>query len=153
MAKFNKEIALHKQEIASNYMEAKRYMEETCSLCNKAGYCDENRCPIMHQHNLTLLLLEAKAIAEKKEALGDFEVHTRHHSPESLKRMRCLRLATTVYNEAVRREASIDTLMLLDDISVQLELEEYDLVIMLLEQHKAFKLANKFRKIIEGGNE
>ena len=67
--------------------------------------------------------------------------------------MRCLRLATRVYDEAVRREASVDTLLLLDDISVQLELEEYELVIMLLEQHKAFKLANEFRKIISGGNE
>ena len=151
--KFSKEIALRKQETASNYMEAKRFMEETCSLCNKAGYCDESRCPIMRQHNLTLILLEAKAIAEKKEALGDFEVHTRHHSPESLKRMRCLRLATRVYDEAVCREASVDTLLLLDDISVQLELEEYELVIMLLEQHKAFKLANEFRKIISGGND
>ncbi len=153
MARFNKEIALRKQETASNYMEAKRFMEETCSLCNKAGYCEERRCPIMQQHNIKLMLLEAESIAKNKKAIGDFEVHTRHHDANTLKRMRCLRLATRLYDEAVRREAPYDVLLLLDDISVQLELEEYELVIMLLEQHKAFKLSNEFRKIIEGGKD
>lgn len=152
MAKFSKESALHKQEVARTSEEAIANFESSCNLCNKQGVCVERFCDIWKAHQIKLILLEAEALAKDKPA-HEFEIHTKHHSPETLRKMRALRLATRLYNKAKDKKMSEEVLLLLDEISIQLELEQYEYVLILLDTPKTQKMRTAFERIIKGGDE
>lgn len=152
MAKFSKEGALHKQEVARTPEEAIASFESSCSLCNRQGVCVERFRDIWKARQIKLILLEAEALAKDKPA-HEFEVRTKHHSPETLRKMRALRLATRLYNKAKDKKMSEEVLLLLDEISIQIELEQYEYVLILLDTPKTQKMREAFERIIKGGDE
>lgn len=48
------------QETAETTAQAVRYMKNSCGMCNKAAFCDEQYCPVMKAHKTRMVYLEAK---------------------------------------------------------------------------------------------
>lgn len=48
------------QETAETTAQAVRYMKNSCGMCNKAAFCDEQCCPVMKAHKTRMVYLEAK---------------------------------------------------------------------------------------------
>ena len=53
------------QETAETTAQAVRYLKNSCGMCNKAAFCDEQYCPVMKAHKTRMVYLEAK----EREAL------------------------------------------------------------------------------------
>lgn len=57
---FSKAKAIELQETAETTAQAVRYMKNSCGMCNKAAFCDEQYCPVMKAHKTRMVYLEAK---------------------------------------------------------------------------------------------
>lgn len=48
------------QETAETTAQAVRYLKNSCGMCNKQAFCDEDRCPVMKAHKTRMVYLESK---------------------------------------------------------------------------------------------
>lgn len=48
------------QETAETTAQAVRYLKNSCGMCNKQAFCDEDMCPVMKAHKTRMVYLEAK---------------------------------------------------------------------------------------------
>ena len=76
---FSKSRAIELQDTAKTVKELDERFERSCSICPKAGYCDENKCFVAQTHNTKREVLKFRElIAEGKIKAPSTEiVHTR----------------------------------------------------------------------------
>lgn len=141
------EVALHKQETATSIEEAVRALKYTCGRCNRAGWCNESRCPVVQAHEARKRYLEFLAFsATQGHSQGIKIIHTRKYDidPEKRCKQLSLKMLNRCYEKANRRLE-----IALDNASVQLELGDYNNVVIILKKAKLDPVAERIESYVD----
>lgn len=135
------EIGMWLQATAKTVEEADERFESSCNRCNKPN-CNENECPIAKAYNTRLAAIEGE------KGKGRIIIHTtrkyKKSSPETIAKKAALTYLTKISKVCTSRKK----ILIIDDASVMVELEEFTMAYWILKNGKLPKTAEKVMEII-----
>ena len=131
---FSKNRAIDLQDTAKTIKELNERFERSCTLCPKAGRCDENKCFVAQTHYLKKEMLEFKQlVAEGKVQPPTTEmIHTRkYQKSERFDKGLVQRLLTIALKKTdVRKQR-----LAIDQASVFIEMDDYKNAYIVLKRN------------------
>ena len=134
------------QTTAKTAEDAKERFDSSCTRCNKQAVCKEQLCPIYKAHQTRLLILETN-----QQSRPVVYITTRKYKKATLEvkmKKRLLNFLTRLANTTTNRKLEL----ILDDVSVRVELQEYALGLYILESKKLVKTAARYKAIMQEYN-
>lgn len=131
---FSKTRAIELQDTAQTVPEADMRFEMSCSICPKAGYCDESKCFVAQTHYLKKEVLEFKQlVVEGKVQPPTTEiVHTRkYQKSERFGKGLMQRLLTIALKKTDIRKQRLA----IDQASVFIEMDDYKNAYVVLKRN------------------
>lgn len=131
---FSKARAIELQDTAKTVKELDERFERSCSICPKAGYCDENKCFIAQTHNTKREVLKFRELiaAGKIKAPTTEIVHTRtYKKSERFDKGTIQRLLTIASKKAEFERQKLE----LDQASVFVEMNDYKNAYLILKKN------------------
>lgn len=131
---FSKARAIELQDTATTVKELDERFERSCSICPKAGYCDENKCFIAQTHNTKREVLKFRELiaAGKIKAPSTEIVHTRtYKKSERFDKGTIQRLLTIASKKAEFERQKLE----LDQASVFVEMGDYKNAYLILKKN------------------
>lgn len=131
---FSKSRAIELQDTAKTVKELDERFEKSCSICPKAGYCDENKCFIAQTHYIKREVLEFRElIAEGKiKAPQTLVVHTRAYNKSDRFSKGTLQRLLTIASKKTEFERQR---LELDQASVFIEMGDYKNAYLILKRN------------------
>lgn len=130
--------SLTKEEATSNF-------ETSCSLCFRAGLCDESRCPIAKAYNNRLMVLESYVLT--KNIRTEF-VKTRKYSISfENQRKRKIQTFLTKLSKVAEQQGNRQAVLIIDDASVAMELDDIERMLDIVSKYP--NLHNKIQKMLQ----
>lgn len=146
------EVGIHKQETATNILQADRAMRESCGRCYKQGYCEEVHCPIHQAHKAKLLYFEAAEVMKKTGGLsgksGFYSVRKYHTSPIAVAKKTAQTYLTRLYNK-IKENGAYGLMLAIDDAAVAIEGEHYKRAISILRKHGLVNAAAYIEEVLK----
>lgn len=138
------EVGKWLQQTANTAQEAAKRLNDSCTKCKYAAVCNnEHKCPIYKEYELRLLTLDVG-----KPMKRQFEFSTRKYkkaTPEVKMKKALLNFLTRFYNACTH----YDTKVILDDVSVFVEMREYGMGLYVLQSNHMPKAAAKYQEIMQ----
>ena len=131
---FSKTRAIELQDTAKTVKELDERFERRCSICPKAGYCDENKCFIAQTHNTKKEVLKFRELiaAGKINPPSTEIVHTRaYKKSERFSKGTIQRLLTIASKKAEFERQKLE----LDQESVFVEMGDYKNAYLILKKN------------------
>lgn len=131
---FSKNRAIDLQDTAKTVEELNERFERSCTLCPKAGRCDENKCYVAQTHYLKKEMFEFKQlVAEGKVQPPTTEiVHTRkYQKSERFDKGLMQRLLTIALKKTDIRKQRLA----IDQASVFIEMDDYKNAYVVLKRN------------------
>lgn len=144
---FSMARAVELQDTAKTVKELDERFERSCSICPKAGYCDENKCFVAQAHYTKKEVLKFRELisAGKIKAPSTAIVHTRtYKKSERFDKGTIQRLLTIA-----SKKTDIECQKLeLDQASVFVEMGDYKNAYLVLKHYGLNKEAEAIRKYL-----
>lgn len=124
------DIGEYKQAKSNNEAECERNLQCSCARCNRAWRCNEQRCTIYQRYKLRLLELQVQRVGIKRES-EDYIVHTRKYkiTPMNERKRQAFRKFNQLYK---KNEINKQKELILDDISVRIESDDFESALTLM---------------------
>lgn len=125
--------------------EAKASFEKSCSMCYKAGLCNEEICPISKAFQNRIVVLESYERASS--GLSAFvETREYHISSQQLKKRHSLILLTK-FSKKAKEQGLREAILTIDEASVAMELDDVERMLDILAKYP--KIFQKIKAIWE----
>lgn len=148
---FSKTRAIELQDTAQTVPEADMRFEMSCSICPKAGYCDENKCYVAQTHHLRVEQISFALTLSKKKLQPSCEiVHTRKYTKTNKFNKGTLQRLLSIANNKVDLEKQK---LAIDQASVYVEIDDYKNAYEVLKQNGVYKEAEAILKYYRGNKE
>lgn len=131
---FSKSRAIELQDTAKTVKELDERFERSCSICPKAGYCDESKCFIAQTHYTKKEVLKFRELiaAGKIKAPSTEIVHTRaYNKSERFNKGTIQRLLTIASKKTELERQKLE----LDQASVFIEMGDYKNAYLILKKN------------------
>ena len=140
---FSMARAVELQDEAKTLEEAKTQFERSCSICQKAGFCIEEKCYLAQLHTAKMTLLEAEELRKTTKVVTEIRKTRKYNRKGVVQRL---------LTNAAKRVVAYSQELAIDDASVFVELGDYASAYRVLKRNGLVDEAEALKKAIKGGD-